>query len=189
MYFPQLSGSDQDGTLVVRTAGDPLLFAAPVQKQVAMLDPELPVSKVLTMRQIVVDSLGDLQLMATLVFVFAVLSLLLASVGLYGVLSYLMTLRTTELGIRIALGAQRDQVLRLMLLDGLQPALFGLGLGLAASATGTRVLQSMLYGMKPLDPLVFALVATILLAVAILACIIPAWRASHLDPVQALRAE
>ncbi len=185
MYFPQLSG----GTLVVRTAGDPLLFAIPVQKQIAALEPELPVSNVLTMEQIIGDSLGDLRLMATLVFVFASLSLLLASVGLYGVLSYLMTLRTTELGIRIALGAQRDQVLRLMLLDGLQPALFGLGLGLAVSVAATRIIQSMLYGMKPFDPLVFTLVAVTLLAVAILACITPAWRASHLDPVQALRAE
>jgi predicted permease len=189
MYFPQLSGSDQDGTLVVRTVGDPLVFAVPIQKQIAALDPELPVSNVLTVEQIVGDSLGDLRLMATLVLVFSALSLLLASVGLYGVLSYLMTLRTTELGIRIALGAQRDQVLRLMLLDGLQPAIFGLGLGLAVSAAATRVVQSMLHGMKPFDPLVFALVAFTLLAVAILACITPAWRASRLDPVQALRAE
>jgi predicted permease len=189
MYFPQLSGSHRDGTLVVRTVGDPLVFAVPIQKQIAALDPELPVSNVLTMGQIVGDSLGDLRLMATLVFVFSTLSLLLASVGLYGVLSYLMTLRTTELGIRIALGAQRDQVLRQMLLDGLQPAIFGLGLGLAVSAAATRVVQSMLYGMKPFDPLVFALVAFTLLAVAILACMTPAWRASRLDPVQALRAE
>jgi predicted permease len=189
MYFPQLSGGDQDGTLVVRTAGDPLLFAVPVQRQIAAIDPELPVSSVLTMEQIIGESLGDLRLMATLVLVFAALSLLLASVGLYGVLSYLMTLRTTELGIRIALGAQREQVLRLMLLDGIQLALFGLVLGLALSAAATRVVQSMLYGMKPLDPLVFGLVAVTLLAVAILACITPAWRASHLDPVQALRAE
>ncbi len=189
MYFPQLSGSDQDGTLVVRTTGDPLVFAVPIQKQIAALDRELPVSSVLTMEQIIGDSLGDLRLMATLVLVFSALSLLLASVGLYGVLSYLMTRRTTELGIRIALGAQRDQVLRLMLMDGLQPALFGLGLGLAISAAATRVVQSMFYGMKPLDLLVFALVALTLLAVAILACITPAWRASRLDPVQALRAE
>ena len=189
MYFPQLSGSDQDATLVVRTAGDPLQFAAPVQRQIAALDLELPVSNVLTMDQIIGESLGDLRLMATLVLVFAALSLLLASVGLYGVLSYLMTLRTTELGIRIALGAQRNQVLRLMLLDGLQPALFGLVLGLALSAAATRVVQSMLYGMKPLDPLVFGLVSVTLLTVAILACITPAWRASHLDPVKALRAE
>jgi predicted permease len=189
MYFPQLSGSDQDGTLVVRTVGDPLVFAVPIQKQIAALDPELPVSNVLTVGQIVGNSLGDLRLMATLVLVLSTLSLLLASVGLYGVLSYLMTLRTTELGIRIALGAQRDQVLRLMLLDGLQPAIFGLGLGLTVSAAATRVVQSMLYGMRPFDPLVFALVAFTLLAVAILACITPAWRASRLDPVQALRAE
>jgi putative ABC transport system permease protein len=100
-----------------------------------------------------------------------------------------MTLGTTELGIRIALGAQRDQVLRLMLLDGLQPALFGLVMGLALSAAATRVVRSMLYGMKPLDPLVFGLVAGTLLAVATLACITPAWKASRLDPVQALRAE
>ncbi len=189
MYFPQLSGGDQDGTLVVRTAGDPLMFAIPIQKQIAALDPELPIANVLTMEQIIGDSLGDLRLMATLVLAFAVLSLVLASVGLYGVLSYLMTLRTTELGIRIALGAQREQVLRLMLLDGLQPALFGLGLGLVVSAAAIRVIQFMLYGMKPLDPLVFALVALTLLAVSILACITPAWRASRLDPVQALRAE
>jgi ABC-type antimicrobial peptide transport system permease subunit len=107
----------------------------------------------------------------------------------FGVLSSLMTLRTMELGIRITLGAQRDQVLRLMLLDGLQPALFGLVLGLALSEAATRVVQSMLYGMKPLDPLVFALAAVTLLAVATLACITSAWRASRLDPVQALRAE
>jgi predicted permease len=189
MYFSQLSGNDQGGTLVVRTSGDPLLFSGPVQKQIAALDAELPVSNVLTMEQIIGESVGDLRLMTTLVLVFAALSLLLASVGLYGVLSYLMTLRTTELGIRIALGAQRDQVLRLMLLDGLQPALFGLVMGLALSAAATRVVRSMLYGMKPLDPLVFGLVAGTLLAVATLACITPAWKASRLDPVQALRAE
>jgi len=105
------------------------------------------------------------------------------------VLSYLMTQRTTELGIRIALGAQRDQVLRLMLFDGLRPALFGLGLGLIASAAATRIIQSMLYGTKPLDPAVFATVAATLLLVAALACMIPAWRASRVDPMQALRTE
>lgn len=134
MYFPQLSGSDQDGTLVERTAGDPLLFSGPVQKLIAALDPELPASNVLTMEQTIGDSVGDLRIKTTHVLLFAALSLLLASVGLYGVLSYLITLRTTELGIRIVLGAQRDHVLRLMLLDGLQPALFGLVMGLALSA-------------------------------------------------------
>jgi predicted permease len=189
MYFQQLEGNVMHGTLVVRTAGDPLLFSLSIQKQIAALDPELPVSNVLTMRQIVGESLGDLRLMAVLVLAFAVLSLVLASVGLYGVLSYLMTQRTVELGIRIALGTQREQVLRLTLLDGLRPALFGLGLGLLVSAAATRVVRSLLYGMKPLDPAVFGVVALTLLIVAILACIAPAWRASRLDPMQALRTE
>ena len=120
---------------------------------------------------------------------FAVLSLLLASVGLYGVLSYLTMQRTAEIGVRIALGAQRGQVLRLMLGDGLRPALYGLLLGLAASAGAVRLFQSMLYGTHPLDPAIFAAVAATLLLVAVLACLVPAWRASRIDPIQALRTE
>ncbi len=126
---------------------------------------------------------------ATLVLAFAVLSLVLASVGLYGVLSYLMTQRMTEIGIRIALGAQREQVLRLMLVDGLRPALLGLVFGLVASVAAVRLMRSMLYQTGPLDPVVFATVAAALLAVSALACIVPAWRASRLDPMQALRTE
>jgi putative ABC transport system permease protein len=128
-------------------------------------------------------------LSATLVLAFAILSLILASVGLYGVLSYLTTQRTSELGIRMALGAQRDQLLKLILVDGLQPALFGLGLGLVLSFAATRIFQSMLYGTQPLDPAVFAAVTATLLSVAALACFVPAWRASRLDPMQALRTE
>jgi putative ABC transport system permease protein len=141
------------------------------------------------MQQAIGDSLGNARFSASLVLSFAVLSLLLASVGLYGVLSYLMTQRTNEIGIRIALGAQRDQVLRLMLVDGLRPAVFGLVFGLAASAATVRLIQSMLYDTHPLDPAVFAGVAATLLLVAALACIVPAWRASRLDPMQALRME
>ena len=125
----------------------------------------------------------------SLVLAFAILSLLLASVGLYGVLSYLTTQRTTELGIRMALGAQRDQLLQLMLVDGLQPALFGLGLGLLGGVATTRIFQSMLFGTKPLDPVVLSGVIATLLAVAVLACLAPAWRASRLDPMRALRTQ
>jgi ABC-type antimicrobial peptide transport system permease subunit len=149
----------------------------------------LPVSDVLTLQQVLGDSITDASFSATLVMIFAIMSLTLASVGLYGVLSYLMTQRTTEIGIRIALGAQRDHVLRLMLFDGLHPALFGLVLGLAASAAVSRVIQSMLFEVRPLDPMVYIAVAGTLLMVATLACIFPAWRASQLDPMQALRAE
>jgi len=100
-----------------------------------------------------------------------------------------VTERTREIGIRIALGAQRDQVMRLMLADGLSPALFGLVLGLIASAAATRLIRSLLYGTQPLDPIVFVLVAVALLAVATIACLVPAWRASRLDPMEALRTE
>jgi putative ABC transport system permease protein len=123
------------------------------------------------------------------VLAFAVLSLMLASVGLYGVLSYLMTQRTGEIGVRMALGARREQVVRLMLGDGLRPAFYGLVLGLVVSAGAVRLIQSMLYGTRPLDPAIFAAVAAMLLAVAALACLIPAWRASRIDPMQALRSE
>jgi putative ABC transport system permease protein len=189
MYFPILEGGSNGEMLAVHTASDPLRFSVPVQKQIASLDPELPVSEVLTMDQVIGESPVNARLSASLVLAFAVLSLLLASVGLYGVLSYLTTQRTTELGIRMALGAPRDQLLRLMLVDGLSPALLGLGLGLALSVAATRVLQSMLFGTKPLDPVVLSLVIGTLLGVAVLACLAPAWRASRLDPMQALRTE
>ena len=191
MYFPVLNEQIDVGglTLAVRTAIDPLALSLQIQKQIAALDPELPVSDVLTMQQIIAQSLSNASLSATLVLAFAVLSLVLASVGLYGVLSYLMTQRTGEIGIRIALGAQREQVLRLMLGDGLRPALYGLVLGLAASAAAVRLIESMLYGTRPLDPGIFAAVAATLLVVAALACLVPAWRASRIDPMQALRME
>jgi len=190
MYFPILDGeSDRGLTLAVRTESDPLSFAVPVQKLIAQLDPELPVSDVFTLQEIIGRSLGNASLSASLVLAFAMLSLLLASVGLYGVLSYLTTQRTGEIGIRMALGAQRDQVVRLMLGDGLRPALYGLVLGLAASAGAVRLIGSMLYGTKPLDPTIYVAVAVTLLVVAGIACIVPAWRASRIDPMQALRTE
>jgi putative ABC transport system permease protein len=190
MYFPLLEGDLVRGqSFAIRTDSDPLAMSVPVQKQIASLDPGLPVSNVLTMQQAIGDSLGNARFSASLVLTFAVLSLLLASVGLYGVLSYLMTQRTTELGVRMALGAQRDQVLRLILFDGLRPAIIGLALGSAASAGITQLIRSMLYDTRPLDPAVYAAVIFTLLVVATLACVVPAWRASRLDPMQALRAE
>jgi predicted permease len=192
MYFPVLEGDQAGLTLAVHTEGDPLQFSVPVQKQIASLDPELPVSDVLTLEQVIGESLVNASLSAKLVLAFAILSLVLASVGLYGVLSYLATQRTTELGIRMALGAQRGQVLKLMLMDGVRPALLGLVLGLVASYAGTRIsqsMQSMLFGTKPLDPVVLGGVTATLLAVALVACLVPAWRAAHVDPMRALRIE
>jgi predicted permease len=191
MYLPVLSGDSNPGgfSLAVRTATDPLAMAVPVQKQIAQLDPQLPVSDVFTLQQIVERSLGNASLSATLVLAFAVLSLLLASVGLYGVLSYLTTQRTQEIGVRLALGARRAQVVRLMLSDGMRPALYGLALGLATSVAAVRLIGSMLYETQPVDPEIFLLVTATLLVIAALACLVPAWRASRIDPMQAVRTE
>jgi predicted permease len=190
MYVPLLDGAnDGSVTLGVRTASDPLAYSVPIQKQLATIDPDLPVSDVLTMQETIARSLGNASLSASLVLMFAMLSLMLASIGLYGVLSYLTTQRSGEIGLRLALGAQRTQVVRLMLSDGLRPALYGLVLGLAASVGAVRLVESMLYETQPLDPAIFAAVAATLLAVAALACFVPAWKASRIDPMQALRME
>ena len=192
MWFPILAGipgNSGDSVLVVRSAKDVMAFATPIQKMIASLDPDLPVKNILTMEQIVGESTANSSFTATLVLSFAGLSLLLAAVGLYGVLSYLVTQRTPEIGIRMALGAERERVLRLMLLDGLRPALVGLALGMAASVAVTRLIRSVLYGTSPLDATVFFLVIVTLLLSSIAACLVPAWRASRIDPMQALRSE
>ena len=161
----------------------------PVERIVSEMDHDLPVSDVLTMNQLVGKNTFDQSFNATLLTAFATLSLLLAAVGLFGVMSYIAAQRTTEIGIRIALGAKREQVMRKMLLDGMRPAALGLVLGLAASLEAGRLMRDLLYEIKPLDPAVFAVVAATLLAVAAIACTVPAWRASRLDPMQALRSE
>lgn len=192
MWFPILSGVPgwtNDTALVVRSAGDPTALAIPVQKAIAEIDYGLPVSGVLTMQEVIGRSTSNASFEAALLSAFAMQSLLLAGVGLFGVLSYLVAQRTSEIGVRLALGASREHVLRRMLIDGLRPAIIGLVIGLAASAVVTREIRSMLFGIGPLDLSVFASVAVTLLLVAALASIVPAWRASRLDPMQALRAE
>ena len=190
-YYPILAGgmNAAGGALAVRSSHDVEALAMPVQRIVNDLDPDMPVADVLTMDQMLGKSTLNESFNATLLLGFAILAMLLAAVGLFGVLSYIVTQRTTEIGIRMALGAQREQVLRRILFDGLRPALIGLIFGLAAGAATVRLMRSMLYETQPLDPAVFALVAATLLSVAALACTIPAWRASRLDPMQALRTE
>lgn len=189
MYYPLYRGTRNYASLAVRSSHDPANLALPVQKIFSDMDRNLPVADVLTMDQIIGKSTLNASFNATLLLVFAVLSLVLAAVGLFGVLSYIVAQRTGEIGIRIALGAQRGQVMSLMLNDGLRPALFGMGFGLLASIGLSQLIQSMLYGTKPFDLSVFVLVTMTLLVVSALACLAPAWRASRLDPVQALRTE
>jgi predicted permease len=153
VYFPYLSGNDltTDATLVVHTSGDPLSEFRAVQKQFAELDPSLPVWEVLTMQQLIGATTATQSFSATLVMAFATLSLLLAAVGLYGVLSYLVSQRVLEIGIRMALGAQRGEILRLVLTDGLRPVLIGLLLGSGGSVAAGLLIKSMLYETRPVD--------------------------------------
>jgi predicted permease len=196
IYFPiytlDSKGSrsfQRHAALVLRSGQDVIRFALPVQKIFQSLDRDLAVSDILTMDQVIGAQTLDSSFDAILLLIFALVSLLLAAVGLFGVISYIAAQRTTEIGVRIALGAQRNQVLTLILRDGLRPAFIGVSLGLAASAGITRLIRSMLYQTQPLDLEIFSLVALTLIVVAGAACFIPAWRAAQLDPMSALRME
>jgi predicted permease len=189
VYWPIYGDEFSVATVVLRSTHDVETLAMPVQKIFGELDPDLPVSNVMTLPETISKSTIGSQFDSILVLAFAVIALLLAAAGLYGVLAYLVTQRTGEIGIRLALGAPREQVLRLMLFDGLRPALLGLVIGLSASAAVVRLIRSMLYETQPFDPVIFFAVTMALLLVAALACLIPAWRASRLDPMHALRTE
>jgi predicted permease len=188
-YFSLQDGTENYATLVIRSSRDVETLALPVQRVIQGMDRDLPVADVLTMNQLLGKGTLDASFNTTLLTGFAALSLILAAVGLFGVLSYIAAQRTGEIGIRLALGARREQVLGKMLGDGLRPALIGLALGLAASAEASRLMRDMLYETRPLDPIVFASVSATLLVVAALACLVPAWRASRVEPMQALRTE
>jgi len=192
IYFPLFSGAPMQttvATIVVRTARNPLALAMPVQKQISSLDKQIAVYKVLTMQQIIGRATASQSFSASLVLAFALLSLMLAAVGLYGVLAYLVTQRISEIGIRMALGAQRSEILRLVLFDGMRPVLFGLALGLLGGAVAGTLIKSILYGTRPLDPIVFAGMVCSLLFTAAIASAIPALRACRIEPTQALRTE
>jgi predicted permease len=192
IYYPILSGipnRTSEAMIVVHTSVDPLAISIPVQQQISALEPELPVYDALTMDQILNKTTASQGFAANLVLAFAGTSLLLAGIGLYGVLSYLVTQRSVEIAIRIALGARRPEVLRVVLVDGLKPVLFGAAAGVAGAAVAGSLIRSMLYGASPYDPLVVAGMVGCLLFTAVVACVIPAWRASRVDPIQALRSE
>jgi predicted permease len=189
MYQPVYSGNFGQTTVMVRSEQDVENLARPIQQIINQINPHLAASDPLTMQQIIDRSTSSASFNSRLVLIFAIIALISAMAGLYGVLAYLVTQRTSEIGIRMALGAQRSQVLRMMLIDGLWPAWIGLASGLVGAAFAVQLVSKMLYGVQPLDWTVFAGVALVLSLVAALACAVPAWQASRLAPIQALRME
>jgi predicted permease len=192
VYIPYQQITDtwaQPENLIVRVKGDPAALSGAVRRVIAAVDPEQPVAAVRTMDEILDLEVEDRTQQMTLLSAFAGLALLLASIGLYGVLSYAVTQRSREIGLRMALGATARSVQAMVVGRGL--ALTGVGLvaGLALAAIGTRSMKSMLYGVDALDPATFAAVSALLCAISVLACWIPARRASRLDPIVVLRDE
>jgi putative ABC transport system permease protein len=175
--------------LVVRTAGDPLEVAATVERTIHALDRDLPVVWIRSMEQLLGRSMAQRRLTLVLLASFAALALLLAAVGVYGVISYSVRQRTHELGVRVALGAQTGDVLKLILSQGLKLTLLGVVIGLGAAFALTRWMETLLFQVRPTDPLTYTVIAVVLTLVALFACYIPARRATKVDPMIALRGE
>ena len=173
----------------VRTSVAPMGLAAAIKREIAGLDPTLPLSEIRTMDEITARSVASQRFNMSLLGLFGGLGLLLAAVGIYGVVAYVVELRTNEIGLRIALGAQGNDVLRLILKHGLLLALIGVVVGLAASVALTRLMSSLLFGVSATDPLTFLVVSVTLIGVALGACVVPARRATTVDPMVALRHE
>ena len=179
----------QEASIVVRAEGDPAPIAGSVRAAIAEVTRDAPVTRVRTMMHVVADSTAQRRFNMILMTIFAGVALVMASIGLYGVISYSVGQRTHEIGIRMALGASRASVLSLVLRNGLTLALVGVVVGVGAALGLTRLMASLLYGVSPTDPVTFTLIALTLLGVALVACFIPARRATRVDPMVALRYE
>jgi putative ABC transport system permease protein len=176
-------------SLIIRAAGDPMKLVREVEKAVWAVNREMPISNLRPMEQVLADSVAQPRIFALLLGLFAGLALVLAALGIYGVVAYSVAQRTHELGVRMALGARRSDVFRLVVGQGMYLTLIGLGIGLGGALALTRFLRAFLFGVGPTDRMTFGLVALSLGVVALLACYIPARRATKVDPRVALRYE
>jgi putative ABC transport system permease protein len=190
MYFPHQQSAYADfyapRDLAIRTSIDPLSVVAGVRKEIHEVDPDQPISNVQTMADVVGEETASRELGMTLLTVFAGVALLLSTLGIYGVLAYFVVQHTQEIGVRMALGAQRSDILRLILKKGMTLTIFGVAIGLAAAFALTRLMSSLLYGVSTTDPLTYAGLAALLIGVAFIACYLPARRATKVDPMVAL---
>jgi len=175
--------------LVLRVRSDPRQLASAVRNAAWSIDKELPVANLKTMEELLSESVARPRFRTFAFLVLGLLALVLAVTGIYAVMSYLVTQRTREFGIRVALGAQRSSVLRLVIRQGMSLALIGVVIGLIAAWALMRLMTSLLYGIESRDPLTFASITILLLAVALVACWLPAHRATKVDPLKALRYE
>jgi putative ABC transport system permease protein len=188
-FIPYWQFPEPGMNVLLKTAGDPALLAGAVKQAVASIDPNVPVQAVTTLDEIVGQSIEQPRFFAMLAGAFALLALVLAAIGIYGVMAYVVSQRTTEIGVRMALGATHGEVFRLVIGDGLRLTGIGLLLGGIGSVAVARWLAGLLFGVTPGDPLTLAATATLLLLVAAAACFVPARRATSVDPMEALRAE
>jgi ABC-type antimicrobial peptide transport system permease subunit len=186
---PGTGGWNSFPTLVVRSASNSAGMVSEVSNAVHEADREIPLRDILSMDDLVANSLSRQRFDMLLLGAFAGLALLLAAVGIYSVLSYSVRRSVREIGIRLALGAQSGDVLRMVVFEGMKPALLGVGLGTAGALALGRVLSSLIYGVKPTDPITFLSVVFLLVAIAFFASSIPAYRATRVDPMVALRYE
>jgi putative ABC transport system permease protein len=189
VYVPLRQDVWRSLIFAVRTDGDPVKLSADLRNQIWAVDKDLALANITTMQQTLVASTARPRFSTLLLSVFAVVALVLAAVGLYGVMAYGVTQRTHEIGIRMALGARGVDVLRLVVAGGMKLALIGVGVGLVGAYAATRLMSSLLFEVSATDPITFAVVSVILIAVALLACYVPAWRATKVDPMVALRYE
>ena len=189
LYFPHAQFAFAEMNLVVRTDVDPTTLQGAIRNEIREIDANLPIEGVRTLAELRAGGVAPERFRTLLVSLFAALALALSAIGIYGVLSYSVARRTREMGLRMSLGARAGDVLRLVIRQGMGMTLVGLVVGVALSVLATGLLAGLLYGVSPTDPATFAAVAAVLLVVAFVACLLPAWRATRADPVIALRTE